>query len=440
MREKYDVGIIGAGVLGVTAALWLSSLTCCSIALIDKEMKVAAHTTSRNTGVVHRPFYLNPEKKRVFARAAQKSYFLWSSLAKRFHLAWSEVGTLEVAIEDPQLKTLNQYLDWAMKNGMEENEVELLNASEVQDLEPPVKCVGAIHSKRDTGVDYGELTGCVSDLAMKHGVEFLGGQEVKGIEEYSGGVTLDIRTPSNKSAKISCEFLLNLAGGNSMDLAHQLGLAKEYTDLHFRGEYWIVEPGFGKRLTKNIYSVARHTEFPFLDPHFIVRTNGRREVGPNAVLVSGPNAYKGLPSGPMEFLEKIFERPNSPKLKLFTNPQFLSLVWQEWRSSSSKKQMCNRVKQFIPSLEVNYLCERGLSGVRSSVIDGNGFVPEAIILEGRKSLHVLNYNSPGATGAPAFSAYIVRKLLDEGHIQNTAAERMDLAQEIGWDFETAADL
>ena len=78
MRDSFDVAIIGAGVLGVTIAFWLSQLSNCSIALIDKESRVAIHTSSRNTGVIHRPFYLNPDKKRIFARAAQNSYFLWS--------------------------------------------------------------------------------------------------------------------------------------------------------------------------------------------------------------------------------------------------------------------------------------------------------------------------------------------------------------------------
>ncbi len=121
---------------------------------------------------------------------------------------------------------------------------------------------------------------------------------------------------------------------------------------------------FGQKVKRNIYSVARHKEFPFLNPHFIVRASGRREVGPNAVLVSGPNAYKGLSSSKAEMLKKIFERPNSPKWKLFTNTQFLSLVWEEWRSSISKKQMCERVRQFIPSLGVGMLQAGGLAGVR----------------------------------------------------------------------------
>ncbi len=439
MRDSFDVAIIGAGVLGVTIAFWLSQLSNCSIALIDKESRVAIHTSSRNTGVIHRPFYLNPDKKRIFARAAQNSYFLWSDLAAQYHLPWHEVGTLEVAVQDSQLDTLVQYKDWAMKNGMDESEVELLDSSGVSKIEPLVLCAGAIYSKKDTTVNYSDLTNCVFELAKKKGVEFLGNAEVKHIEEDSNGVNLDLQNKSGLSSRISCNFMINAAGGNSIDIAHKLGLAKQYTDLHFRGDYWVVGNAFGRNISRNVYSVAKHKEFPFLDPHFIVRANGRREIGPNAMLVSGPNAYSGFSKSKAELLEKIFERPNSPKLRLFTNSQFLSLVWQEWRSSVSKKTMCERVRQFIPSLVADNLQGRGLSGVRSSLIDEHGFVPEAVTLQGRRSFHILNYNSPGATGAPAYSAYIVKKLFEEGFVIRKNSET-ETKNDVSWNFESASDL
>jgi len=438
VRDRFDIAIVGAGVLGVSIAFWLSKLTDCSIALIDKEVGVAAHTSSRNTGVIHRPFYLDPDKKRIFANAAQRSYFLWSNLAAQYRLPWLEVGTLEVAVQDSQLGTLLQYESWAAKNGMEENEVEVLDPSKVKKIEPLVQCAGAIFSKKDTAVNYGVLTNRVFELALKNGVEFIGESELRNVEENQNGINLVLRKKSGLSSIISCSFMINAAGGNSIDIAHKLGVAKEYTDLHFRGEYWSVDDAFGQNISRNIYSVARHKDFPFLDPHFIVRAAGKREVGPNAVLVFGPNAYTGFSTSKSELLKKIFERPNSPKLKLFTNSQFLSLIWQEWRSSISEKQMCERMRQFIPSLDVRRLQTRGLSGVRSSVIGEHGFVPEAITMLGKRSLHILNYNSPGATGAPSYSAYTVKKIFREGFISRKKAS--ESSRDVSWDFDSASDL
>ena len=72
MNSRHDVAIIGAGILGVTIGYWLSRITKHSVVIIDKEGEVGFHTSSRNTGVVHRPFYLNPQKKRLFASADSK--------------------------------------------------------------------------------------------------------------------------------------------------------------------------------------------------------------------------------------------------------------------------------------------------------------------------------------------------------------------------------
>jgi (S)-2-hydroxyglutarate dehydrogenase len=437
LRNDFDVVIIGAGVLGASIAFWLSSLSTCSIALVDKENDVAQHTSSRNTGVIHRPFYLNPTKKKVFARASQKSYFLWKVLAKNYDLAWSQVGTLEVAANESQLGTLEQYRNWAIENGMVENEVEVLDRENVKKIEPEVLCPGAIYSKTDTAVNFRELTNCVYELAKKNDVKLVR-MEIARLEKKLNGIELSTRGSTNGSQKLNCDFVINASGGGAIDICHSLGLAMQYTDLHFRGEYWIVSDEFGRKIGRNIYSVARHKEFPFLDPHFIVRASGTREVGPNAVLVADPDAYKGISSKKTNIAKKLFERPLSPKTKLFSNAEFLSLVWQEWRSSLSKKRMCERVRHFIPSLNVSYLEKRGLAGVRSSLIDEKGFVPEAVIEQSDRSLHILNYNSPGATGAPAFSAFVAKKLFEEGYIQKNRA--ILPPNSANWNFEDASDL
>ena len=84
------------------------------------------------------------------------------------------------------------------------------------------------------------------------------------------------------------------------------------------------------------------------------------------------------------------------------------------------------------------LIRKGNAGVRSSLIDRNGFVPEAVFLEGVRSFHILNYNSPGATGAPAFSAFIVRKLIGGGFISR--APEIHTEGDLQWNFDKASDI
>lgn len=432
--------MIGAGVLGVNIAFWLSEVYDCSIAIIDKEPNVAAHTSSRNTGVIHRPFYLNPSKKKTFAISAQKSYYLWRCLALEYNLPWRQTGTLEVALHDSDLPMLENYLKWSQINGMLDKEISLLDAPEVKKLEPLVSCAGAIYSKTDTAVDYGKFAKCVCDLAIKNGVQFLNNTQVENIKEKNGSNEIEIKKRTGLSIdNVKSRLVINAAGGNAVDIAHMMGLAKEYTDLHFRGEYWLVDESFTSRISRNIYSVPKHKDFPFLDPHFIVRCNGRGEVGPNAVLVAGPDVYKGVSKNIPELVRKILERPNSPKIKIMTNKKFLSLAWSEWKSSLSKKAMCDRASQFIPSLRPDMLYTPGLAGVRSSLIDSKGFVPEVIQDYSASSIHILNYNSPGATGAPAFSAQIVATLQNKGYL-DTLKQRRQRTHEALWRLEESSSL
>src|SRR5438046_8083549 len=85
--------------------------------------------------------------------------------------------------------------------------------------------------------------------------------------------------------------------------------------------------------------------------------------------------------------------------------------------------MAKRAPEFLPSLRVRYLVRPGTAGVRASVVDRSGnFVKEAIELPGPHSYHITNYNSPGATGAPAFAAWTVQRLARAGHLDHLKAK------------------
>ena len=49
-------------------------------------------------------------------------------------------------------------------------------------------------------------------------------------------------------------------------------------------------------------------------------------------------------------------------------------------------------------------------------------MPDVILLEGDASFHILNYNSPGATGALPFSAHVINQLHKTGLFENENME------------------
>lgn len=414
MDNKKKVLVIGSGILGNTLAFWLSEISKIEVIVIEKENDTSLHTTSRNTGMIHRPFYMNPEKKATLAKSASISYHLWKSFAGIFDMPWKEVGTLEVAKTEAQIKTLEKYSKWAIQNGLGEKEIALLNQEEVKNLERNVSAPGGILSKTDTSTNYGLLSRKLYEINKKNGVSYLFNTDVRGIDDEKQYISYSVNGSKNPE-KMYYDLIINAAGNKSIDLAHQVGIQKDFSILYFRGEYWKVDSDLNGFVKRNIYSVADNPEFPFLDPHLILRPEGSLEIGPNAVPVGGPYSYREGTSKNFQ-IWPLFKRPLSPKLSLFFNSQFLKLAMAEWESSLSQRKMIQRINSFIPGMDYRKARTRGFSGIRGSLVDKNGFVPETIVRNTDTSIHILNYNSPGATGAPYFSYLVIKSIQRNGFL------------------------
>lgn len=402
---KSDITIIGAGILGTSLAYFLSHITSRKILILDQAPQVGFHTSSRNTGKVHAPFLYDPEKKRIFAKAAKTGFEMWETYSKQKNLPFKKDGVLEVALDEPGIKRLEKYMSWGEKNGLQKEDIVLLDGTDVKKQEPEVSCQKAIYCKKDASVDYGMLTKNIMEDAKQLGTTFLLDTRAESITDRKD--FLEIKTNHDT---IQTNLLINAAGGMSIDIAHQMNVRPDLTDIHFRGEYWQAEPEYQNLTKTSVYSVPKHPEYPFLDPHWIVRSDGRCEVGPNAVPVFSPYGYtiseniKTMPS-------KVLEMLSSGASKMLFDSQFLSLASGEILSSLSKSVMINRVREFLPRVDPKQFKKRGTAGIRASVIDKNGkFVPDVVVVPGEKSFHILNYNSPGATGALPFAVYIISQM------------------------------
>src|SRR3989442_12320210 len=95
--EPWDVTIVGGGILGTSFAYWLATRYEGRIPVLEKEPQVALHTSRRNTGVVPRPFYLDPVGRKVFARSSQIAYGMWGTYAASRGLPWGAGGAFGVA-------------------------------------------------------------------------------------------------------------------------------------------------------------------------------------------------------------------------------------------------------------------------------------------------------------------------------------------------------
>jgi L-2-hydroxyglutarate oxidase len=341
---------------------------------------------------------------------------MWESFARARELPFERDGVLEVAIDEKGINRLNKYMSWGEASGLAKNELLLLDKASAKEMEPNVRCEAAIYCGKDGSVDYGSFSRALLHDLRSFGCTVLLGSSVRHIERKADAYEVSTR----QGQRVEAQFIVNAAGGNAVDIAHSMGVAREYTDLHFRGEYWQAPAQYHDLTRLSVYSVPRHPEYPFLDPHWIVRADGRREVGPNAVPVFGPYAYS-FGRNIADMLPKIIESSATGARKVFFDRQFLSLASTELKSSLSKTAMINRVREFLPALRPSAFTERGTAGIRSSVIDGEGkFVPDTLILKRDLSVHILNYNSPGATGALPMAAKVAAQLIQDGALAVSA--------------------
>ena len=407
MTNKFDIIIIGGGILGTSISYFLSFLNKSKkIAVIEQASKVAFHTSGRNTGKVHAPYLYNPDKKKLFAKAAFQGYEMWEEYSKLKNLPFKKDGVIEVALNKKDIKVLEKYLKWGKQNGLKDKDIKLLNKDEIKKIEPEIKCEAALYVYRDGSADYSIFTDSIMKDSIKNGTELILDTKVTNIKKQDGQWEITL----NDDNKIFTKFFINAAGGEAINIAHDVGVAQNLTDVHFRGEYWKIPKEYHNMTKTSVYSVPEFPDYPFLDPHWIIRVDGSCEIGPNAVPVFSPYGYDTA-ENIKEFIPKILEMLGSGARKAIFDKQFQELAINEIQSSMSKDVMINRVKRFLPKLDSKKILKKGTAGIRSSVIDENGkFVPDVILMDGEKSFHILNYNSPGATGALPFAAHIVNHL------------------------------
>ena len=411
MAHDFDLIIIGGGILGTSISYFLALLNKSKkIAVIEQAHNVAFHTSGRNTGKVHAPYLYNPEKKKLFAKAAFHGYEMWEEYAKLRDLPFKKDGVIEVALNKKGVKVLEKYLKWGKQNGLEDKDIELLDKTELKKIEPEIKCEAALNVYKDGSTDYSTFTDSVKKDSEAGGTKFLLDTKVTKIKKENGKWTITL----NDEHKIFAKFLINAAGGEAMDIAHNVGVAEKFTDVHFRGEYWKVPKEYHNLTKTSVYSVPEFPEYPFLDPHWIIRVDGSCEIGPNAVPVFSPYGYNKA-ENIKEFIPKMLEMLGSGARKAIFDKQFQELAMSEIQSSMSKTTMINRVRRFLPKINPDKITEKGTAGIRSSVIGNDGkFVPDVILIDEESSFHILNYNSPGATGALPFAAHIINHLNKTG--------------------------
>ncbi|MEM8984963.1 MAG: NAD(P)/FAD-dependent oxidoreductase, partial [Pseudomonadota bacterium] len=213
MTETVDTVVIGAGVVGLAVARELAQTS--DVMVFDKEPHLGAHTSSRNSEVIHAGIYY-PAGSNKARLCVDGKHRLYDYCAQR-GVPHSNVGKLIVACSQDEEAVLAGYIDSAAANGVDD--LTFLSLAEIAELEPAVQCTAGLMSPSTGIVDSHALM-----VAMLGDLEAAGGQmvlvsEVSRIRVTTNGFELDF---DDDGYTLACRRLVNSAGLWAQELAAKI--------------------------------------------------------------------------------------------------------------------------------------------------------------------------------------------------------------------------
>lgn len=396
--RRWDLAVIGAGVLGLASAReFLQRRPGSRVVVLDKEMAVGAHQTGHSSGVIHSGLYYAPGslKARLCVAGATEMYEYCAANG----IAHERCGKVVVASRQEEVARLRTLFERGVANGV--LGLELIGPDRLRELEPHCRGVAALYSPATGIADYSAVArSFAADIGVAGG-EIRLGHAVVGIDERVDGVTL-----TTAAAEVSAERVLACAGLHADRVARLGGGAPEPAIVPFRGDYWVLR-GDRRDLVRNLIYPVPDPAFPFLGIHFTRRvSDGAIWLGPNAVLAFAREGYGRLTTNLRDLAAALSHRG------------FQHLARRHWRAGAremwgdvSKRAFLRSCQVFIPELTMRDL-EPGPSGVRAQALSPAGALIDDFVFEapGGRVIHVRNAPSPGATSSLAIARMIVDRV------------------------------
>src|SRR6478736_4352333 len=178
---KYDIVIIGGGIVGLASAYnLLKEQPGLKIALLEKEKELAAHQTGHNSGVIHSGIYYKPGSLK--ATNCINGYNMLLDFCKQNNIPFDLCGKLIVATEEWELPLLDNIYNRGLENGL--NEIKYVEKENIASYEPHMRGIRAVHVPYTGIIDYTEVCLKLGEWVTKWGGEIYTGYKAEDITEY----------------------------------------------------------------------------------------------------------------------------------------------------------------------------------------------------------------------------------------------------------------
>ena len=397
--QRYAV--VGGGIIGTAVARrLLARAPDAVVTVLEKEDRLAAHQTGRNSGVVHAGLYYEPGSLK--ATLCRRGVSLLREFCAEKGLPYEEIGKVLVALDGAEEERLGAIAERARANGVPG--VRVIDRAELHELEPHVAGIAALHSPTTAIVDYVAVTEQLAEEARKAGATVRTGFEVAGLRSTGGEVVVT----STAGEEVVVDRVVLCSGLQVDRLARLAGDDDAPRIVPFRGEYYALKPDKRALVNGLVYPVP-DPRYPFLGVHLTPRFDGEVLVGPNAVLALAREGYRWRDVSPTE-LAAIARFPGFRR--------FAKQHWRtglaEMRGSLSKRAYTAAARRYVPELTVEDMVP-ATAGIRAQALESDGSLVDDFRITRRGAVvAVRNAPSPAATSSLAIAEHLVDSLLGPG--------------------------
>jgi len=396
MASQYDLTIVGGGILGLATALKLiRAHPSLRLLILEKEAEIARHQTGNNSGVIHSGLYYRPGSLKARSCIAGRKELM--AFCDENAVPYEICGKVVVATSEEELPRLEELHRRGIANGLKD--LQIIGPERLKELEPHATGIKGLHVPETGIIDYKKVAAAYAEKIRDAGGDIRLSQRVVGILDRPEEIVLQ-----TSGGDYRTKHLINCCGLQSDIVAQMMGggnnSEEEHRIIPFRGEYYKIAPERQFLVRNLIYPVPDPT-FPFLGVHFTRMARGGVEAGPNAVFAYAREGYRHTDINLSDLWRTI-----SFKGFWAITGKYWQTGFGELYRSLSKSAFVRALQKLLPEIRESDLVPGG-AGVRAQAVSASGaLVDDFVIKQSRKSIHVLNAPSPGATASLAIGQQI----------------------------------
>lgn len=360
---KYDVAIIGGGVIG-SAIAWKLAHFNLNILLLEGNPDIASATTKANGGVIHTGY--DPKPGSLMAKLCVEGARSYPILAKKLGFGFFQTQGLLVGTEEADQAVIQKKLDYGRNNGVQDLHV-LRTLEEIQHVEPRATKAAriALHIPRTAVVDPFEVAVAFAENAVVNGVTVLRNTRIQSVSRKKEGFCLVSQT----GAAYESSYIVNAAGVYADMVAGFIGDTSFHVDARL-GEILVFDKEGDQAVKTVLFPMPRQ----FSKGIIVIPT------------VSGNTLI-------------------SATARMTENKQDLS------NTQEGIEELLSSALHLVPDMNRNLMI-RQFVGLRAVLREKDDFLIEPSPVDGR-FINVAGIKSPGLASAPAI-ADMVAALLEKG--------------------------